>query len=217
MVLSATTLFVATADVASAKKVTTLAKPTDLMPANGAVIVAGSPLVMSWSPVENAKSYTMDLQISYQGQTGTVQENVKKPYLSADSSLLAGWTITWRVRAVNKDVVSDWSDLNTFTVVAPLTISVTTSDGTYSGQVVSSGDTITIADGVSVTLTASESGYWYLTPPLGGGPAGQINIMPSNSVTIPASRFSVTGDYQVSFQKVDTLPADWSATITVTA
>ncbi|MGZ4918873.1 MAG: hypothetical protein ACXV6K_01345 [Halobacteriota archaeon] len=177
-----------------------------------------------WKPVTGAGGYYIEMKSSTDGVTwddvswhGTATSAQWMPREGQE-----GTTFMWRVKACVTDgadspLDSAWTPWRTFTYVGsappPLSISVTTSDGSYSG-VVASGTYFRVpyappsGTRVTFTFTATESGTWTLWDPSMNEPATSTGT----SVTLQSLLMPIS----VSFYKQGSDPAatpDWTATV----
>ena len=156
--------------------------PTLLSPANTATVA--SPVILDWSDVANAASYTIQIDDSNGFTTPLVaQQSVTASQLTTSGlSAVRHW---WRVRAVNSaGVAGAWSAVRSFTPKAA-PAAATLSSVTLSPSSVIGGNAST----ATLTLTSAA--------PSGGAP---VSLSSSNaavaslpaSVTIPAGATSAT-------------------------
>ncbi len=174
IVIMAVSVIGATGVVSAARGDKPLAKPhVTTAPKNYEQLTSGC--TFEWKAVTGAGGYYIEMKASTDGTTwddvswhGTTTSAQWIPYEGQE-----GTTFMWRVKACVTDgadslLDSAWTPWRTFTYVgntpSPLSISVTTSDGSYSG-VVESGTVLIVTRPNTLTFTATESGTWKVYGP----------------------------------------------------
>lgn len=200
-----------------------LAKPhVTTAPKNYEQLTGGC--TFEWKAVTGAGGYYIEMKSTTDGVTwddvswhGTATSAQWIPYEGQE-----GTTYMWHVNArvtdgVDSPLDSAWTPWRTFTYVGStppqLSISVTTSDGSYSG-VVASGTTLTApypGPTVTFTFTATESGTWHVWGP-------EVEPQPDGiwSTGTSATHPSMWAPVQFAFYKQGsdlTGTPDWTATV----
>ncbi len=94
----------------------TLSTPTLISPLNSAIIT--SPAQFSWSSVSKANSYLIQITLNNDVNFLNPIINLKVNINSYSTSLNPGFYI-WRVQAQNRNSLSAWSNINTFSIPNP--------------------------------------------------------------------------------------------------